>query len=150
MRVLIAGMTILLIACSSAPSPPKTAESHPPPPPPRDESAQLPLRGRLDSRVIADKLLGKPYLPGGTLADYQGYQLFLARTDSAQQAAFLLLDFKKDLADAKYLAHMGGYFGMDGGKPIYVFAKGPLLAGVIGLPREEADRIAREFAARLR
>jgi hypothetical protein len=44
---------------------------------------------------------------------------------------------------------MGGYFGTDAGKPVYVFAKLKYLAGVVGLPEDLADPVARQLAARL-
>jgi hypothetical protein len=109
----------------------------------------FPLRERTAIHDVAGHLLNNPSLPGGVLADYKTCQLFLIRTPSAQKAAFLLLDYKKTLKDPKYLAHMGGYFGIDSGRPAYVFAKGPFLAGVIGLAQDKADPLAREFAARI-
>ena len=38
---------------------------------------------------------------------------------------------------------------LDGETPVFVFPKGKFVAGVVGLPHEEADLLAREFAARL-
>ena len=109
------------------------------------------MTGLVKSGVVANHLLDKSYLPGGTIAEYeQGYQLFAIRESSAQQAAFALLDFKKDLTAPRYLAHMGGFFGMDRDKPFYVFAKGPVIAGIVGLPYERADIVARQFAAKIR
>lgn len=119
--------------------------------PPADESALFPLAGLTDSRVSPDHLLGKSFLPGGTVADYKaGYRLFAIRKDSAQTASFVLLDFKKNLTNPKYLAHMGGFFGLDGDQPLYVFAKGPVVAGIVGLPYEKADIVARQFALKIR
>ncbi|MGI8989296.1 MAG: hypothetical protein ACR2I2_06910 [Bryobacteraceae bacterium] len=119
--------------------------------PPADESALFPLTGLVSSRVVPDRLLGKSFLPGGTVADYKaGYQLFAIRMESAQKASFVLLDFKKDLTNSKYLAHMGGFFGLDRDKPLYVFAKGPVVAGVFGLPYGKADIVARQFALKIR
>ena len=104
-------------------------------------------------QLVPDHLLGRDFMPGGNLADYKSaageYQMFLLQAAGAQAAAFNLLDWKTALPDAKYLAHMGGYFGMDHGKPIYVFAKGAYLAGIVGLSEEKADPLARIFAARL-
>jgi hypothetical protein len=64
-------------------------------------------------------------------------------------AAVLLLDFKKQLANPKVIAHFGGYFGKDGDKPTFLFAKNEWLCGVIGLPLADADARGREFASRL-
>ncbi len=115
-----------------------------------DNSPYFPLKDRVSVKEMPAHLLNNPALPGGTLAEYKGgYQLFLVRADSNVKAADLLLDYKKTLKDPKYLAHMGGFFGTGDGRPAYVFAKGPWLAGVVGLAQEKADIVAREFAARL-
>ena len=115
-----------------------------------DDQRCFPLTGRTAIKQVPDHILGNSALPGGIVADYAGYQLFLIRTASTQKAAFLLLDYKKILQSPKYLANMGGYFGMDAAhRPNYVFAKGPFLAGVIGLDQEKADPVARTFAARI-
>ena len=103
--------------------------------------------------LVPQHLLGQTFMPGGNLGLYsgerKGYQLFLAKLPDAQQAAFLLLDWKKALGSASYIAHMGGYYGTLDGTPIYVFVKGPWVAGVAGLPQQDADAIARRFASRL-
>jgi hypothetical protein len=114
-----------------------------------DDQRCFPLTGRTALKQV-DHLFNIPALPGGMIADYPGYQLFLIRTASAQKAAFLLLDYKKLLQTPKYLANMGGFFGVDSGhRPNYVFAKGPFLAGVVGLDQEKAEPIARTFAGRI-
>jgi hypothetical protein len=104
-------------------------------------------------QLVPDHLLGKDFMPGGNLADYKSaageYQLFLLEAADARAAAFMLLDWKTAMPESKYLAHMGGYAGTDQGKPIYIFAKGPYLAGIVGLPEDKADPEARRFAARL-
>ena len=104
-------------------------------------------------QLAPDHLLGKDFMPGGNLADYKTaageYRMFLLKMADPQKAAFLLLDWKSAMPEAKYLAHMGGYYGTDQGQPIYVFAKGPYLAGLVGLSEEKADPEARRFAAKL-
>ena len=104
-------------------------------------------------QLVPEHLLGKAFMPGGNLADYKTpageYQMLLAKMPDSQKAAFLLLDWKAAMPQAKYLASMGGYFGMDQGKPVYVFAKGPFLAGFVGLSEEKADPEARRLAAKL-
>jgi hypothetical protein len=104
-------------------------------------------------KLVPDHLLGKDFMPGGNLADYKTavgeYQIFLIEAPDAHSAAFVLLDWKNAIPDAKYLAHMGGYFGMDQGKPLYIFAKGPYVVGLVGLAEDKADPEARRFAARL-
>jgi hypothetical protein len=110
----------------------------------------FPLTGQLAIKEVPNHIFNNPAFPPGVLADYKGYQLFLIRTASNQKAAFLLLDYKKTLRAPRYLANMGGFFGVDStDRPHYVFAKGPFLAGVIGLPQEQADPIARQFAGRI-
>lgn len=104
-------------------------------------------------KLVGDQILGKDFLPGGNLAEYRQkgktYQQFLVRAKSPEAAALLLFDFKSHLRDAKFLAHMGGYFGMDGAQPVYIFQKSAFLAGFVGLPEKDADPLARQFAARL-
>jgi len=150
--VLVAA-TLLLAGCGSAPET-KKAAAPPPPPPVRDDTSLLPEGGRTAVRVVPNHLLDKAVLPGGTIADYDDggmkYQLFIIETDSAQDAAITLLDLKAALKDPSYIAWMGGYYGTDAGKPVYVFAKDHYLAGVTGLAEDLADPIARRLAQRLR
>jgi hypothetical protein len=142
---------IALAGCSSAPE--KKAEAPAPPPRVKDNTAQLLPLNRTSAKVVPDHLLGKSALPGGTIGDYDAaglkYQLFIIETDSAQDAAILLLDLKATLKDPAYIAYMGGYFGTDANGPVYVFAKAKYLAGVVGLSEDRADPIARQLAARL-
>ena len=147
--VLLAAFT--LIGCGSSP---ETKSSAPPPPPPvKDNTVRLLTDNLTSARVVPDHVLGKAILPGGSVGDYQAgakkYQLFIIETETPQDAAILLLDTKGLLKDAAYIAYMGGYFGTDAGTPIYVFSKGKYLAGVVGLPKDTADPIARQLAARL-
>ena len=114
-----------------------------------DDSRCFPTVDRTSLQEIAAHLMNNPALPGGLLAEYKDHQLFLIRTASADKAGFLLLDYKKTLKEPKYLANMGGFYGEDRGRPAYVFAKGVFLAGVVGLPREKADAVARTFAGRI-
>jgi hypothetical protein len=120
---------------------------------PADESRRFPRADRLALQLVHDHVLGKEFLPGGNVAEYKWngrtYQQFLVRAANSEAAGLLLFDFKGHLRDAKYLAHMGGYFGMDGAAPVYLFQKGVFLAGFVGLPEKDADALARQFAARL-
>jgi hypothetical protein len=153
MRGLLAAVCAVLAACGTSPAPhePQPAPAAQPKPP--DETRRFPLADQVSIRLVDEKLLGKDFLPGGNVAEYRRrgktYQQFLIHAKSPEAAALLLFDFKNQLRDSRYLAHMGGYFGMDGGKPVYIFQKGVFLAGIIGLAEKEADPLARQFAARL-
>jgi hypothetical protein len=150
----LAGALAILCACSGSP-PKEQLQTHvaATPAKPPDESRRFPLTDRVNMRLVDDHLLGKDFLPGGNVAEYRNkgktYQQFLVHSKSAETAALLLFDFKSHLRDAKYLPHMGGYFGMDGAAPVYMFQKGVFLAGFVGLAEKEADVLARQFAARI-
>jgi hypothetical protein len=151
MRWLLALVLAIGYGCSSPPPQPKAEAVVVTPPP--DEERRFPLAGQVKMELVPARLLGKPFMPGGNLATYQAgkvrYQQFLGKLPDAQAAAFLLLDWKKALQDPQYLAHMGGYFGTDGGQPVYVFTKGAWIAGTVGLPQAKADIVMREFAVHL-
>ena len=142
---------LALAGCSEKAEQPKTAEVKRVAP--ADESRHFPQDGLVKTDLVPDHLLGKEFMPGGNLASYRRgkleFQEFVARMADSQAAAFSLLDWKKALADNQYLAHMGGYYGTDGGRPVYVFAKKDWVAGIVGLPQEKADPLARELAAHL-
>ncbi len=152
MRIFAVMALLALASCSSAPE--KKAEKPPPAPPPvKDDTALLLTANRTGAKVIPDHLLGISELPGGTIGDYESggkkYQLFIVETDTAQDAAILLLDAKNGLKDPAYISYMGGYYGAGADGPVYVFAKTKYLAGVAGLTKDNADPIARELAAQL-
>jgi hypothetical protein len=149
-------IAVLLAGCGSAEKKSeaeKKVEAPAPPPPVKDDTGLLPSLNRKAARVVQNHLLDKQVLPGGTIGDYEAghsrYQMFIIESGSNQDAAILLLDLKNALKDPVYIANMGGYFGADGDKPVYVFAKAKYLAGVTGLARERADPLARQLAARL-
>jgi len=145
------------IGCgSSSPSAAKTEEAARPKdeaPPVKDNTGLLPAAGRVSATVVPNHLLEIPALPGGTIGDYKvgkkKYQLFIIEADSNQKAAFMDTDLRDALKNPEYIAYMGGYFGEHNGTPVYGFAKLQYLAGVVGLPKDEADPIARQLAARL-
>jgi hypothetical protein len=143
-------LALVLAGCGSAPE--KKVVEHAPPPV-KDNRLLLTQLDQLSARIVPDHLLDKKVLPGGTIGEYQSegrkYQLFIIETASPQDAAILLLDLKTTLLDPAYIAYMGGYFGTDSGKPVYVFAKKQYLAGVTGLAEDLADPVARQLAARL-
>lgn len=152
--LLLAVLPALLVSCGSgtrtpeAPAP-KKAEA----PKIHDEWRRFPKANLMDTKVVDKELLGKPFMPGGTLANYKKgkaeYQMFLAELPTAQDAALLLLDWKKALTNAKLVPSFGGYTGMDAGRTVFVFPKGAWIAGVAGLPEKEADLQARALAGQI-
>ena len=152
--VLIPTVAALLVSCasepkSSAPDAPQQAEA----PKPSDESRRFPLANLVDTKLVEKQLLGKSFMPGGTLARYKKgkteYSMFIAKLPDPTDAAILLLDWNKALAGARLIPSFGGYFGQDEGRPVFVFSKGAWIAGVAGLPEKDADLQARSLAAHL-
>ena len=145
-------LALCTIGCGSS-SPTPAAKTEEAPPPVKDNTGLLPDEGRISAHVVPNHLLDIAALPGGTLGDYKvgkkKYQLFIIEADSNQKAAFMDTDLRDALKNPEYIAYMGGYFGDRNGTPIYGFAKLQYLAGVVGLPKDEADPIARQLAARL-
>jgi hypothetical protein len=120
---------------------------------PTDESRRLAVANRTKAEVVPKALLGKAFMPGGTLATYRKgakeYRVFVTKLKDPTTAAILLLDWKKALQGAKLVPSFGGYFGTDGGQTVFVFTKGPWMAGTVGLTEKEADAEARVLATRL-
>ena len=90
--------------------------------PQRFSSANL-----VETKVVDKELMGKPFMPGGTLARYKKgkkeYEMFVAKLPTATDAAILLPDWRKALTDSKLVPSFGGYFGLDAGRPVFVFSK---------------------------
>ena len=151
---LLPAALLWMAACGTAPKPAATepAKKAEAPKPP-DESRRFPAANLTGSEVVADHLLGKAFMPGGTVAHYKKgkseYDMFAVKMPSATDSAILLPDWNRALADSKLVASFGGYFGMDNGRPVFVFAKGAWIAGITGLPEKEADAQARLLAAQL-
>ena len=120
---------------------------------PDDMSHLFSLTGQESIELVDDNLLGKEYFPGGNVAQYKRdglhYQQFLIRSATPEKSTFLMMDFKNSLENARFVPHLGGYFGLDGKTPVLIIQRGHSLAGVVGLPKETADNIMREFAPRL-
>ena len=151
MRFVVLAMALLSIHCgrndTAQPAAAATPLRHAAP---VDQSRWMPLAGRGSTELIPDHMNGKAYLPGGTVGHYKNYDLWLVQAGTAPEAAALLLEYKKDLANAKLVPSFGGYFGEDAGKANFLFTKGSWLAGVSGLPEAQADAVARPFAALIR
>jgi len=146
-------LLLVLGACSVPSEQPVAKKAAEPAPRPADETRRFPMQDRVKVEIVEDHLLGNALLPPGNLAEYAAggktYHLFLGEAKSGEAAALVMFDYKKTFTDSKLLPHMGGYYGMDGGQPVYIFVKGKWLAGIVGLDEAEADPLAREFAARL-
>ena len=149
---LLPAVAALLASCGSEPTPAPSVKKASAPKP-SDESRRFPKANLVETKVVDRELLGKPFMPGGTLARYKKgkteYEMFVARLPTALDAAILLPDWSKTLAGAKLNPSFGGYFGRDAGRPVFVFAKGVWIAGIVGLPEKEADPLARTLAGQL-
>lgn len=145
----------LLVSCGSESKTPAPAEApkKAAAPRPMDESRRFPQANLIDAKVVDKELMGKPFMPGGTLAHFKKgkaeYDMFVAKLPTALDAAILLPDWSKALAGSKLVPSFGGYFGQDGSRPVFVFSKGAWIAGIAGLPEKEADLEARTLAGRL-
>ena len=144
-----------LASCGSEPKTPAPAAT-----PPKEEvvkplnqSSRFPKANLVKTEVVDRELMGKPFMPGGTLAHYKKgkteYQMFVAQFPNATEAAIVLPDWRKALAGSKLIPWFGGYFGTDNGRPVFVFSKGAWIAGIAGLPEKEADLQARILAGEL-
>jgi hypothetical protein len=152
--LLLAVCATFLTSCGSepkveAPAAPKSVE----PPKPADESRHFPKTNLGETKVVGNHLLGKVFMPGGTMAHYKRgkteYDMFLAKLGSPLDSAILLPDWDKALVGSKLVPSFGGYFGLDAGRPVFVFSKGAWIAGIVGLPQKEADAEARTLAGQL-
>ena len=148
--VLLAALTLMGCGASEpAAAPVKKAEAKQP----ADETRRFPADGRESVEPTLGPLFGKDFLPGGNIAIYKKggktWKQFVIKNDDGGQTAVLLSKCKDALKDPKFIAHMGGYFGMDGDQPFFVFPKGRWLVGTVGLPEKEADTAGRIMALRL-
>lgn len=144
---------MLLAACGSSSDAAKTAPQQRKaavPPKPPDESGVLPRTNQVSTEIVADHLLDKSFMPGGTLGRYRNgsleYEIFVRKLASPLDAAVLLADWQKALKGAKLVPAFGAYVGDDGGRPVFVFTKGAWIAGVAGLNEKQADLPARSLA----
>jgi hypothetical protein len=149
-----AALSLWLVACAPEPKPAPDAAKQVAAPKPADESSRFPKTYLVSTRVVDKELMGKSFMPGGTLAHYKKgkaeYDMFITKLPSAMDAAILLPDWRKAMASAKLVPSFGGYFGQDGERPVFVFTKEAWIAGIAGLPEKDADAQARVLAGALR
>jgi hypothetical protein len=107
----------------------------------------------VSSSIAAEHVLGKDFLPPGNVAEYsrdgKNYRLFLIAAESEEKATMLAYDIKIGLTDAAFIADYGGYAGTLDGEPWFIFPRRRVVAGIVGLPQEEAHELGRVFAAQL-
>ncbi len=119
----------------------------------RDETHRFHKEGLVEARVVESSLGGKDFMPGGNFAVYERngkrHEVFFALRRDNEQATFLVMDYRTILADHKFIAHFGGFYGMDGETPTLVFQKNRYVVVVAGLELEEADHAGRLIAGYL-
>ena len=120
---------------------------------PKDETRRFPVTDQVDTKVIGNHLLGKSFMPGGTVAHYKHgkteYDMFVAEFPTATDAAIAMANWDGALQSPQLVPSFGGYVGTDAGRPLFVFPKDKWVAGIVGLPQKDADLQARTLAARL-
>ena len=145
-------LLLLLLACGQAPAP-EAAQVPEPAPPPRDQSYRFPKEGLVLTSIAAEHILDKDFLPPGNVAEYsrggKTYTLFLINEAGEEKATMLAFDIKGHLTDPTFLADFGGYFGTLDGEPWFLFPRRGVVAGIVGLPQEEAHEVGRMFAGQL-
>lgn len=157
LRALSFLFVVLWLGGCSAPPAAENAEAKKPAlpdlPTPIAEDVKFPKPNRKSIEVVQAKLLGYEFLGGGNLASYeagkQKYKLFAIRCRSAQQAGSYIFDIKSQLKNPSFVASYGGYFSEMPEGPIFVFAKGNYIGGIVGLSEQDAIQTGKEFAARL-
>lgn len=147
-------LLFILLACGQAPAPEAARAPEPaPPPPPRDESYRFPKEGLASTSIAAEHVLDKDFLPPGNVAEYssggKNYTLFLISAGGEENATMLAFDIKEHLADSAFIADFGGYAGTLDGQPWFIFPKQSAVAGIVGLPQNEAHELGRVFASQL-
>lgn len=152
--LLVPAAALLLSGCGSDSKQPvievaQKAEA----PAPKDETRRFPVADQVDTKLVVKELLGKRFMPGGTIAHYKKgeteYDMFVAQFPTATDAAIAIANWDGALKDPKLIPTFGGYFGTDEGRPVFVFPKDKWVAGVVGLSQKDADPAARILAAHL-
>ncbi len=155
MRLLLPLLVILFTSCSSqAPTPAAKAPALPDLPRPIAEDVRFPSPHRTSIEVVPANLFNLPYLAGGNLAAYDTgklqYRLFTIRCRNATQAGSYIFDIKNQLDNPRFIAVYGGYYApQTPAGPLFVFAKGSYIAGIVGLSEADSIETGKEFAARI-
>ena len=114
----------------------------------------MPSADQVSKQEVADHILGKPFLPGGTMAHYKTgtaeYDLFVAQFPTHTDASIALANLEGAIQGARLVKDMDGYFGGDAGRPILVFPMDRWIGGVLGLPLPEAKEAGRVLTARFK
>ena len=138
--VLLIAVLLVLTSCGAKP-----ASNEPP---------GLPEANQVSKQLVNDHLLGKPFLPGGTIAHYKTdgteYDMFVAQFPSHTDAAIALANLEGTIQGAKLVRALDGYFGTDAGHPVFVFPMDRWIGGVVGLPQPAAEQAARSLIARFK
>ena len=121
---------------------------------PANETRELPAHDRVSVRTVSDHMLGKPFLPGGMIGHYKKgateYDMFVVQFPTATDMSIALANLEANIKGARLVRSLGGYFGADAGRTIFVFPMDRWLGGVLGLPPPEAEQAARELTARFK
>ena len=116
----------------------------------RDETHRFQKDGLVEAKVMPDHVGGKDFMPGGNHAMYEKagkqYEVFFTMRRNNEQAMFLAMDYRDQLADHKFVPHFGGFYGIDGETPTLVFQKNKYVVVVAGLELEDADHAGRIIA----
>jgi hypothetical protein len=146
-------VSVLLAGCGSDSKPAPAPVAAKPAPKIYDEWRRFPKENLVDTKVVQKELVGKSFMPGGTLAHYKKgkveFEMFLAEFPTPDDAAIATLDWKKALTDSKLVPSFGGCFGTDAGRGVFIFPKGKWLGGVVGLPEKDADLLSRTLAGQI-
>jgi len=153
MRLIVMGLGALLLSCGPEPKSTSAPVAKSQPVKPPDESRRFPKANQIETAVVSEHLMGKTFLPGGTVAKYKKgnaeYEMFVSKLASPTEAAIALLDWKKALTDPQLIPAFGAYYGKDSGRAVFVFTKGSWIAGIAGLELKDADPPARVLASQI-
>lgn len=118
-----------------------------------DLSRYMPKENRQKVSLLEGNLFELDTLPAATLANYskggKSFEQFLFRTQSTAMAGVYLAYVKDAMANPKFVAGFGGYFGEIDGKPVFAFVKNEYVTGLVGLSQADADAEGRIIAGRI-